>query len=190
VLALVAHPEVLQLVAWRPPASVGRAIFAASVFVLAGSIATAATTAIRRWSTATTTPAAVAVYFVAVAFPLPLVVTRSPYAAIGGLTLAHGLQYLLLVGQVVVGPSGHRQPRAREARVVAILALILLAAGTLATASHLHDNRQLAARAAFGGYLGLVMTHFVVDAGLWRLRDEFPRRWLTGRVPQLLGISG
>jgi hypothetical protein len=34
------------------------------------------------------------------------------------------------------------------------------------------------------------MTHFVVDAGLWRLRDEFPRRWLTERVPQLLGLSG
>jgi hypothetical protein len=31
------------------------------------------------------------------------------------------------------------------------------------------------------------MTHFVIDGRLWRLRDEFPRRWLAERIPQLLG---
>jgi len=25
----------------------------------------------------------------------------------------------------------------------------------------------------FGAYLAVVMTHFVIDAGVWRLRDEF-----------------
>jgi hypothetical protein len=29
------------------------------------------------------------------------------------------------------------------------------------------------------------MAHFVIDAGLWRLRDPFPRQFLTGRLPYL-----
>jgi hypothetical protein len=41
-------------------------------------------------------------------------------------------------------------------------------------------------RAVFGAYLGAVMAHFVVDAGLWRLRDEFPRSFLRSAVPYLL----
>jgi hypothetical protein len=35
-------------------------------------------------------------------------------------------------------------------------------------------------------YLGVVMAHFVIDAGLWRLWDAFPRRFLTARMPYLL----
>jgi hypothetical protein len=31
------------------------------------------------------------------------------------------------------------------------------------------------------------MAHFVIDAGIWRLRDEFPRQFLTSRLPYLLG---
>jgi hypothetical protein len=38
----------------------------------------------------------------------------------------------------------------------------------------------------YGMYLGVVMAHFVTDAGLWRLRDPFPRRFLASRVPYLL----
>ncbi|MCW2930448.1 MAG: hypothetical protein JWM19_1410 [Actinomycetia bacterium] len=39
-------------------------------------------------------------------------------------------------------------------------------------------------------YLGVVMAHFVIDAGLWRLRDPFPRRFLASRVPYLLQARG
>ena len=38
----------------------------------------------------------------------------------------------------------------------------------------------------FGAYLGAVMAHFVIDAGLWRLRDPFPRAFLAERVPYLV----
>jgi hypothetical protein len=31
-----------------------------------------------------------------------------------------------------------------------------------------------------------VSAHFIVDAGLWRLRDEFPRNFLSQRLPYLL----
>jgi hypothetical protein len=30
------------------------------------------------------------------------------------------------------------------------------------------------------------MAHFVIDAGLWRLRDEFPRTFLRDSLPYLL----
>jgi len=33
------------------------------------------------------------------------------------------------------------------------------------------------------------MAHFVIDAGLWRLRDSFPRRFLASRTPYLLGST-
>ncbi len=54
----------------------------------------------------------------------------------------------------------------------------------LGVTSHLHGSGT-ALRGLFGVYLGLVMTHFVVDAGLWRQRDPFPRRLLASRVPWL-----
>lgn len=187
VLALVADPSVLQVVAWRPPASVATTAQILAVLVLGVSIAAAAAATVHRWVTATTTAQAGSVYLVAVTFPIPLVLTRSPYAAIGGLTLAHGLQYLLLVGHVVAGPPSLRKAPADVARLVAIMALVLATAGVLGAVSHLHDGNQIAARVLFGAYLAAVMTHFVVDAGLWRLRDDFPRRWLMERVPQLLG---
>ncbi len=189
VFALVANPSVLQLVAWRPPASVATAAHTLAVLVLGVSIGAATVATVRRWATATTTLAAGAVYLVAVAFPIPLVLTRSPYAAIGGLTLAHGLQYLLLVGHVVAGPPSHRKAPTELARLLGVLAIVVAAAGVLGAVSHLHDGKDVAARVLFGAYLAGVMTHFVVDAGLWRLREEFPRRWLTQRVPRLLGAT-
>ena len=33
------------------------------------------------------------------------------------------------------------------------------------------------------------MTHFVVDAGLWRLRQPFPRSLLASRLPYLVAPS-
>jgi hypothetical protein len=51
--------------------------------------------------------------------------------------------------------------------------------------SHLHSGGP-AVRLVFGAYLGAVMAHFVVDAGLWRLRDPFPRAFLARRVPYLM----
>jgi hypothetical protein len=36
-------------------------------------------------------------------------------------------------------------------------------------------------QAAYGAFLGAVMTHFVLDAGLWRLREPFQRRYMRNR---------
>ena len=62
---------------------------------------------------------------------------------------------------------------------LALLMIVALLGGlALNAASHLHTGGP-AARAVFGCYLGLTMAHFVIDAGLWRLREEFPRSLLA-----------
>jgi hypothetical protein len=169
ILALAAHPQVTQLVTLRPPAVVSTAASATAWLLLAGAAAMQ-----RR-----------PIPLLAVAFPLPLLLTTSPYAALGGMTLAHGLQYLLLVGMVVTGPARGEGAKPRLAEGSLLLAGVVTIAGALAATSHLHHGAA-ATKAVFGAYLGIVMTHFVLDAGLWRLRDPFPRAWLGGRLPALL----
>ena len=75
---------------------------------------------------------------------------------------------------------------ARRLTRLALLANIALAGGAvLSAASHLHSAGP-AGRLLFGAYLGAVMAHFVIDAGLWRLREQFPRRFLATHLPYLL----
>jgi len=181
IAALMLRPSILQLplhphVGWYPalPVAVAEAGMAAGV--VAGLIALA------RRSPGDRPLGFCAVYLLGVAFPLPIFVFSSPYAAVGGMTVAHGLQYLLLVGLVAAGPPGRRAASSR----LLLFAFLALALGLgLNLASHLHAG-DTAARAGYGAYLGVVMAHFVVDAGIWRLRDPFPRRFLASRIPGLL----
>jgi hypothetical protein len=129
----------------------------------------------------------------ALLFFLPVFVFTSPYAAVGGLTIAHGAQYLLLMshlawagGNVEGSTVGGSSAGISRALRIAVLVNIVLIGGTaLEVASHV-DASAGVVRSFYGAYLGVVMAHFVVDAGLWRLRDAFPRRFLAGRVPYLV----
>jgi len=124
-------------------------------------------------------------YLAALLFPLPIFVFRTPYQAVGGLTLAHGLQYLFL--QVSLGVAEH--PRSTRAVRLSILVIVAVAGGEVLNAtSHLHSSRP-ALRLLFGGYVGLVMAHFVVDAGIWRLSDPRCRAWIGIRLPFLFAAS-
>jgi hypothetical protein len=125
------------------------------------------------------------VYLTSLCFALPVFAFHSAYAAVGGMTIAHGLQYLLLVGLVAAG--GPRGPR-RVLRLAALCNVALIGGIALNAASHLHSGGA-PARFVFGAYLGVVMAHFVIDAGLWRLRDPFPRRFLSTYVPYLVRPS-
>jgi hypothetical protein len=118
-------------------------------------------------------------YLMALLFFLPVFVFGSPYAAVGGMTVAHGMQYLLLLGLVAAG-SG-----TRLVQLATLCNMALLGGAALEKASHLHGAAP-AARLLFGAYLGAVMAHFVIDAGLWRLRDPFPRAFLARRAPHLV----
>ena len=118
----------------------------------------------------------------ALLFFAPVFLFHSPYAAVGGMTIAHGLQYLVLVGLISVG--GNRGKH-RALGLTLLFNLVLLGGILLSEASHLHDAPALG-RAIFGAYLGVAMAHFVIDAGIWRLRDPFPRAFLASRVPFLV----
>jgi hypothetical protein len=126
-------------------------------------------------------------YLTSLLFFVPAFVFGSPYAAVGGMTIAHGLQYLLLVTLIA---GGDQAPAAgsRLSRVVrlALLANIAFIGGAaLGGASHLHDAGP-AGRLIFGAYLGVVMAHFVIDAGLWRMRDPLARNFLITHLPYLV----
>jgi len=122
-----------------------------------------------------------ALYALALLFPLPIFLFASPWAAVAGMTIAHGLQYLLLTGLVALGAPGRDRTPGRAAWLCAMA----VAGGLLlGVTSHLHGEGTVL-RGLFGVYLGLVMTHFVVDADLWRQRDPFPRHLLASRVPWL-----
>lgn len=178
IAGLLCHPELLQLTV-RPPVRAG---FVAAAVVGAAGAAWGALEWTRRSPDERPWPFTAA-YATALLFFVPVFALRSPYAAVAGLTIAHGVQYLLLMGLVAGG-----EPAAEE-RLLSwgVLANVALLGGVaLNWASHRHGGAP-ADRAIFGAYLGVVMAHFVVDAGLWRLRHEFPRAFLRARIPALLG---
>jgi len=124
-----------------------------------------------------------AAYLVSLLFVLPVFCWSSPYAAVGGMTVAHGLQYLILVSLVA---SAGRRARPSPLTKVALLANISLIGGAaLNWASHLH-NAAAPGRLVFGAYVGIVMAHFVIDAGLWRTRDPLARHFITTHLPYLV----
>jgi hypothetical protein len=177
IVGLISHPELLQLAL----PSRARFLFPAAAAVFAMSVAVGVVALLRRQRGQR--PAAfVTIYLISLLFFAPVFIFTSPYAAVAGLTIAHGYQYLLIVGMV----AGAQ--RIGGSRFISLLILINVAVfgGVLLNgASHLHDRYPID-RALFGAYLGLVMAHFVVDAGLWRLRDEFPRAFLGERLPYLI----
>ncbi len=174
---LLVHPELLQLAVHSPV----RWLFPVAGALFLGGIL-AGLWQLRSRPAGTRPGGFVAVYLLSLLFFAPVFVFASPYAAVAGLTVAHGYQYLLIVGLV----AGARRPgRSALISLAVLVNLALLGGLALNAASHLHSAGPLG-RAVFGAYLGVVMAHFVVDAGLWRLRDEFPRRFLTERVPYLL----
>jgi hypothetical protein len=174
---LIAHPALLQL---RVDPELG-ALFPVSAFVF-GCAVLAGLAALRRRGAADRPAGFCVAYLMALFFSLPVFVFASPYAAVGGMTIAHGLQYLLLVGAVA---AGGRRRAGRTLRLAALGNIALLGGAALEVTSHLHGGAP-AGRLLFGAYLGAVMAHFVIDAGLWRLRDPFPRAFLAQHVPYLV----
>jgi hypothetical protein len=177
IAGLLARPSLLQLPI-RPAAPL---IFPLAVLAFAGSVAVGAGCLARRHP-AQRPAGFCAAYLTSLAFSLPVFLFTSPYAAVAGLTIAHGLQYLLLMGMLAgAGPRG----MPRMARLAALVNIALLGGAGLSVASDQITSRP-SMRVLFGLFLGAVMAHFVVDAGLWRLREEFPRSFLRSRLPYLV----
>jgi hypothetical protein len=178
IAGLVAHPALLGL---RISAGLGW-VYPAAAAAFAAAVATGVLALARRRGEGVTFKL---VYLSSLCFFGPAFAFRSPYAAVGGMTIAHGLQYLLLVGLVA---AGNGQIQGRALRLAALANVALIGGAALAAASHLHSAGP-AGRLVFGAYLGAVMAHFVIDAGVWRLREPFPRAFLAGRVPGLVGAG-
>jgi hypothetical protein len=177
IAGLIAQPGLLQLRFGPGPGWVYAS--AEAVFAVAVAAGLAATVTRPRGAGAYKF---LIVYLISLGFFAPVFACGSPYAAVGGMTIAHGLQYLLLLGLVA---AGNPRTPGRALRLAALGNLALAGGLALSAASHQHGAGS-AGRLAFGAYLGAVMAHFVIDAGLWRLRDPFPRAFLAARAPGLL----
>jgi hypothetical protein len=190
ICALIARPALLQL---RVDPRLG-ALFPLSAAAMAVAVAAGLSLLARR-APAQRPRGFCVMYLMGLFFSVPVFVFGSPYAAVGGMTIAHGLQYLLLVSLVAVGGPGQGGPGqsgqgqgGRALRLAALGNVALLGGAVLAATSHLHSGGP-AARLLFGAYLGAVMAHFVVDAGLWRLRDPLARAFLARRLPYLMAAT-
>jgi hypothetical protein len=181
IATLCAHPALLQLDV-QPPLAGYVALLATALLVLGLAGGALALTKRHR---SDRPPGFCFMYVLALLFPLPVFVFRSPYAAVAGMTMAHGFQYLLLMGLVAAGNA----PRKRLGGVAALCALAVLGGVVLNLTSHLHGHDQ-PLRLLFGVYLGLLAAHFVVDAGMWRLRDPVVRAFLSERVSFLINPVG
>jgi hypothetical protein len=174
---LMARPALLQL-AVDP--RLGKLFpVAAAAF---GTAAVTGTVLLSRRTRAARPAGSCVMYLMAVWFSLPVFVFASPYAAVGGMTIAHGMQYLLLVGLIAA------RSRRRGLGMAALCNVVLLGGAVLSVTSHLHSAGP-GGRLLFGGYLGAVMAHFVVDAGLWRMRDSFPRAFMRRHLPYLVSSA-
>jgi hypothetical protein len=177
ILGLLAHPGLLQL---RVGPGAGELFTVAGLLFAAG--AGSGVVALVRRPAADRPAGFCAMYLMALLFSLPIFTFRSPYAAVGGMTVAHGFQYLLLVGLVA---AGNRPGTSCWLRLAVFANVALVGGALLSGASHLHGFPP-AIRLVFGAYLGVVTAHFVIDAGFWRMRDPFPRAFLARHVPGLV----
>ena len=169
--------------AWT--SSAGRAVVLLAGAAFAVAVAAGAAWLARR-PRAQRTAGFCATYLTCLLFFLPAFTFSSPYAAAGGVTIAHGLQYLLLVTLIAGGrPAAPAGRWSRPVRLAVLANLAFIGGAALSSASHLHDAGP-GGRLIFGAYLGVVMSHFVIDAGLWRMRDPLARNILVTHLPYLV----
>jgi len=186
IVALIARPGLLGLrvqLLGPVPFRHGAFLLSAAIYVVAATVGAAA---IARRPRALRPAGFCVIYLACLLFYLPPFVFASPYAAVGGMTIAHGAQYLLLVTLIAGGSAASAPGRlSRPVRLALLANISFIGGAALSAASHLHNAGHLG-RLAFGAYLGIVMAHFVIDAGLWRMRDPLARRFLMTHLPYLI----
>ena len=106
ICALMARPALLQL---RVDPRLG-ALFPLSAAAMAGAVAAGVILLARR-APAQRPRGFCVMYLMGLFFSVPVFVFVSPYAAVGGMTIAHGMQYLLLVS--LVAAAARARPAGR-----------------------------------------------------------------------------
>jgi hypothetical protein len=153
---------------------------------LAGALASVAetglavcvATALVCWARSTRPAPVAAAHVLTVAFMAPVFLFRTPAAAVTGMVVAHGLQYLWVVGWRMLA-SQHPRRGGHDGRrtVVAIVALAVGGGSVLAAMSELHSARGAVLHLLYGTYFGIVMAHFAVDGVVWRRSKRPLRAW-------------
>lgn len=120
-------------------------------------------------------------------FFLPVFVYDDPRSAVLTYALAHGLQYWVFMGYLARSTSA---PDAAPASMVrpglwTLLAGVVVVGFVLSEGGDFGLMEKWNLLPVFGLTLGATMAHFVIDAGIWRLRDEFPRRYIGAAFPFL-----
>jgi len=128
-------------------------------------------------------------FFSAVFFFLPVFISTNLNIAFLSYAMAHGMQYIIFM-TVISATAPEEQKRSLPYKSLARLLVLLLIAGFAFW--RVGDLKQMEfvkgswiylrfADFLFGAVLGATMSHFVVDAGAWRLRMERQRAYMTKR---------
>ena len=111
------------------------------------------------------------------AFYVPSFIFSDPSAATLGYALGHGLQYLVFM--YFVGIS-----RPRPVVALTTIAVAGISGGFALTSMVVAMGHGSALdRLLFGLAIGVVMSHFVIDAGVWKLRYQFQRQYVRRAFP-------
>jgi hypothetical protein len=111
------------------------------------------------------------------AFYVPSFIFSDPSAATLGYALGHGLQYHVFMYFV-----GMSRPRPVQALTTIGVSGIVGGFALTFMASAMGQGGAVS-RLLFGLAIGTVMSHFVVDAGVWRLRYQFQRQYVRRAFP-------
>ena len=106
-------------------------------------------------------------------FFLPTYLFSTPMGGFYSYALAHGLQYLVFMSVVSIDRR-NIGTRLLRLLIFAVVGGIFLDRAMLATTWLAGPGGM----ALLGAFYGLVMSHFVLDAGIWRLREPFQRNYM------------
>lgn len=161
---------------WRdtPVAPYAAHLHLVAVLVYLGALGLLAACLPRAWQARD--PIRFAVLVAGVVFYLPTFVYATPFSATASYAIAHGCQYLVFMGWA--GAGARRTTGLRLLGAVVVLAVV---GGLLLNEMSGATQGGRPAGVVFGVYLGLVMAHFVLDGGIWRLSGPFQRRYMAER---------
>jgi len=162
----------IGLSAWAPQFALLHKLGAA-VYV---AVAVLFVIAVARTPALAANPLRLAFLALGASFFLPTYLFDDAMSATTGYAYAHGLQYVVFMGIVSV------RRNAPIASFVMLLGLSTLGALLLNAAVTAPDIADLPyGFAIYGVFVGTVMSHFVLDAGIWRLREPFQRGYMRER---------
>lgn len=149
-------------------------LHALALLVYVGAVVLLAASLPRAWQARD--PVRLAFLVGGVAFYLPTFVYGSAFSAVASYAIAHGCQYLVFMGWVGGGVRRTTGPR-----LLAGVVVLTVLGGLLLREMERGTRLGRPGGLVFGVYLGIVMTHFVLDAGVWRLSEPFQRRYMAER---------